>query len=417
MKTRIMMIVLFAVLVVTATFQQAHASLNTKANMDTKETISGDKYLKGMNVRNEGTVKGDLFFWGQNVFSKGLVEGDVIGAGQDINIDGTVAGNVRVGAPFTAISGKVGKNVTAFGRSINLTSESAVEGSVTAFAAGVDMRGKAKGKTIIFGRDIVLGGEFFGDVEINQVGIKKVKLRDFQSDKVSLTVLPGAKIHGVLKFKGANADIQKGAEVKDFQWTKTSQIPQKWYKGGFFLYLWKFVRLAFTTAMYFLIGLILIRLFPTFAQSVADHAVLKPVNSVGVGLLTVVSIIGVAIGCIALLALSVIMSPVLGIATIIVSGALYVTVFYLAALPAALMLGTLMFANRSIQYRLGSGLIVLKGVLFILMLLAVIPVAGQVFSFIVALVRLGILLLGGGAIVWGAKTLWSSRDTEWNMLS
>jgi hypothetical protein len=417
MKTRIMVIALLTVLVVMAAFQQTYASLNMKASMDAKETVSGDKYLKGMNVRNEGTVKGDLFFWGKNVISKGLVEGDIIGAAQDINIDGTVAGNVRVGAPFTAISGKVEKNITAFGRSINITSESAVEGSVTAFAASLDMRGKVKGRTIIFSRDIVLGGEFFGDVEINQVGITKVRPRDFQSEKVSLTVLPGARIHGVLKFKGANADIQKGAEVNDFQWTKTSQVQQKWYRGWFFLYIWKFIRLAFTTAVYFLIGLLLIRLFPAFTQSVADRAVLKPGNSIGVGLLMVVSIIGVVIGCIALLALSVIMSPALGIATTIVSGSLYLTIFYLAALPAALTIGSMMFANRSIQYRLGAGLIVLKGGLFILMLLAFIPVAGYVFSVLSVLAKLGIVLLGSGAIVWGAKSVFTSRNTCITMVS
>jgi len=412
MKTKIVAMALLAALGILLTFQLASARLMARDNVDTTETIAGDKYLKGQSIRNEGLVKGDLYLWGQNALSKGTVEGDIIGAGLDVSVNGNVAGNVRIAAVTSSIAGNVGKNVMVFGKSFTLSPESKVVGSVTIFAASVDMRGKVKGHTIIGGRDVVLGGEFYGDVDVNQFANNKIRRHDYRSLKTQLTVLPGTKIHGVLKFKGANADIQKGSEIKDFQWTKSEHIQKKWYDSDIYRYVWKFVRLVFTTAVYFLLGLLLIKVFPAFTQSVAESVLAAPAKSLGVGLISVVSIIGAVVVCTVLLVLSLIMSPALGIVTTIFMGVLYVVLFYLAALPAALWVGNLMFKDRSVQYRLGSGLIVLKGGLFIFMILTVTPVVGYVFSVLSVLAKLGVVFLGSGAILCGIKTIWSARRCD-----
>lgn len=376
--------------------------------------VAGDKYVRGQIVRNESTVKGDLIFWGQNISSTGTVEGDVIGVGQDVSLSGSILGNVRVGGSTVKLIGRTGKNVTAFGGAVSLGQGSVVDGSVTAFGGSVDLGGKIKGHSIVGGRNVVLGGEFFGDVDVNSFGKKESRFRDFGMRRPSfrdrrpetrLTVLPGAIIHGTLRFGGSSADIQKGARVTDFQWAKPGTAAPEKQTWGVYWYAWRFVRLLFTTGVYFLMGLLLFRLFPAFFERAAGFAARKPWSSVGHGAIGLFSGIAVAIVCVILLALSLIMSPAFGIMSGVAATAFYGLLFFLAAVPAALWLGGLILKDRSLAYRLGAGLVVLKVGLFALMLLGRVPAVGPVFPVLGFLVRFGVVLLGGGALL---RALWES---------
>ncbi len=384
---------------------------------DTTEVVTGDRCLRGQVVRNDATIKGDLFLWGQNVSSWGKVEGDVIGAGQDVSVHGEVLGNVRAAGSHVTLSGPIGKNVTLLANSIILSPGASVGGSATIFGQYADLEGKVNGRTTIGARNVVLGGEFFGDVNVNQLDRTKRRFHDRRFARMGdgrrwstkLTVLPGTKIHGTLRFGGTDADVQKGAEIKDFQWTKPSLEGQGWRTRGVYWYGWKFIRLLFTTAVYFLLGLVLVKLFPTSAQAVADCVVARPGSSVGFGLVGVFSTIVTFIACVVLLVLSVIMSPALGITATVAAAAVYTSLFYLAALPAALWLGSLMQKERTLPWRLGSGLVVLEVGLFLIMLLGKIPTVGPAFSVIAVLVKVGVILLGSGALLAGIKALWTAR--------
>jgi hypothetical protein len=383
------------------------------------ETAEGDKWVRGQVIKNEGTVKGDFLFFGQNVSSTGTVEGDAIGAGQDIYLAGTVQGNVRVGGASINVAGRVGKNATLAGGSVSLAQGSIVDGSVTAFGSAVNTEGKIKGKARIGARHIVLGGEIFGDVNINDFDgrirrdFDRHYPRDFgerrwkdHGSKVSLVVLPGANIHGTLTFRGGSADIRKGAQVKDFKWVKPSIPPEK-QKWDFYWQGWKFLRFLFSTAVYLLIGLLLLRLFPPFFTRAADYLAHKPWNAAGRGVIGLLAGIGIAIGCVILLVLSIIMSPAFGIVTGITATAFYALFFFLAILPVGLWLGTLMLKAKPQAYRWAVGLVVLSAGVYVLRLLGGLPAIGPVFPAIACAVKFCVVVLGGGALLQATREAWS----------
>ena len=363
-----------------------------------KEVVAGDKHVRAQVFRNEGTIKGDLVYWAQNILSKGTIEGDAMGAGQDVNLAGNILGNVRTAGANVNLSGQIGKNVTVFGGAITLARDSVVNGNVTVFGSKINLDGNVKGNVLARGYSIVLSGEFFGNVDINNPGRGKQKF-DHRPKESKLTVLPGTIIHGTLKFGGANADIQEGAKITDFQWDKSKVAAPDKQKREIFYYLWKFVRLLVTTAFYFLIGLLLFRLFPTFFGRATVFVTDKPWNALGGGLITVFSAIAVAIICIVLLVLSLLMSPAFGIVSSITAIGFYALVFFLATVPVAVWLGTLVLREKTLAYKLGIGLAMLNASLFFLMILGRLPAIGPVFPALAFVLKFGVVLLGGGALL------------------
>jgi hypothetical protein len=372
------------------------------AVVQTNEVAAGDRWMWGQIVQNEGTIRGDMISWAQNISSTGTVEGDIIAAGQSVNLTGKVLGNVRAAGATIVLANRTEKNVSAFGGLISLTQGSVVNGSLLALGRTVKIDGKIRGRTIIGGASIALGGEFFGDVEVNNFGRGRSRI-DGHRREATLTVLPGAVIHGTLTFRGSQADIQTGAQIANLQWIKADAGAPDQQKQHFYRYGWKTLRLLFTTAAWFLLGLLLFRLFPTFFNRTAEAATLQPWNVIGHGLVGVFSSIVAVIICVVLLLLSLIMSPVFGIVSGVSAVAFYVALSSLAIIPASLWLGTVMLRRKPFAYRLGAGLIVINVGLFVFTLLAKTTALGPVFTVLMVLTRLGVVLLGGGALLYAGR--------------
>lgn len=90
------------------------------------ETISGDLYASGGQVRIEGTVEGDLVAMGGQVQVSGEVTGDVMAASGNVDVSGNVGGDVRAGAGQVSISGSVGEDVSAGAGQVTVTSSGRV---------------------------------------------------------------------------------------------------------------------------------------------------------------------------------------------------------------------------------------------------------------------------------------------------
>jgi hypothetical protein len=209
-------------------------------------------------------------------------------------------------------------------------------------------------------------------------------------------VLPGTVIHGTLKFRGANADIQNGAKINNFDWDKTSSHERQW---TFASYVWKFFRFVFTTIAYLLLAFLLLKLVPSFSENAARIMHEKPWAAGTWGFLAVISVIAAVIACIVLLILSFLISPAFGIVATLGSAGLYAVLFFVAAIPFSLWLGRLVLRGKSVVFSLGTGLVILNGVLFILKLMTAIPSAGPVFQSLSFLVKFGVIVFGSGAIV------------------
>ena len=370
------------------------------------EVISRDKFVGGQIIRNEGLVKGDLFFWGQNIMSKGTIEGDALGMGQDINLSGDVIGNVRAVGSTVTLSNMIGKNVNIFGGVLNITRESTIGGNLIACGGRININGNVKGYTWIAGGSITLNGEFFGDVDINNFGDYD-KYDKSEHSKVVLKVLSGTIIHGKLKFRGSEAEIQKGAKVPDFQWIKSKLTSQEWQTRQIYRYIWKFIRFLISTAVYFLMGLFLLRLFPAIFRKMEEFTTQKSWNAIGYGLIALFATIAVAISSVILLIMSLIMSPVFGLVFGIIGITFYMGLFFLAGIPAALWLGSLIGKEKlNPAYRLGVGLIILNLGLFILVSLGKLPTAGPMLATLAFLIRFGTTMIGTGALLYGIREIY-----------
>ncbi len=372
------------------------------------EVFPRDKFTAAQNFRNDGMIRGDLFFGAQSAISTGTVTGDIIGAGQDVSLSGTVQGNIRTVGSSVMLSGAVMKNVMAGGAAVIVTEDSKIDGSLIAFGQSIVLNGKVKGNTLIYGENITLQGEFHGDVTINNFDIEK-KDRDDWDIKDSLTVLPGTIVHGTLKYTGSTADIQKGARVADFKWTKTKTAPDEKISRETEKQIWKFVKLLFTTVVLFLIGLLLYKSFPAVFTGMGEFSARRPWNAILYGLIAVFSTIPAMVIFIVLMALSFIMSPAFGLIFGITATGIYVALFYFAMIPAGLWLGNLILKNKSnVLLRFGLGLILFNLAVFIFNLLAALHVAGPLFPAIAFIVRFGAVLLGAGILMHAAGELYAA---------
>jgi hypothetical protein len=389
-------------------------SMGETDGVKTGEIYMGDKFVSAKTFNNDGLIKGDLFIASDHFTSSGKVTGDIIGGGRYVSVPGIVDGSIIGGGEFLKLSGRVNgnirvigkdviiggtvkKNVIACGSTVNLNSS--VNGSLIACGKDIIIDGSVKGDTRIYGQNITLKGTFYGNVFINDVNLSE-NSTDFNDAKAHLTVMPGAVVHKTLKFKGAHADIQKGAKIKDFQWKKfkASQISNTGHqvKDN----VWIFIRMLFVTVILFLIGLLLQKTSPDLFQRMTQSSGQKPLNSLGLGLLGLLSTIPVFIIFVVLMALSVIISPAFGLIFGLTSTGIYVILFYFSIIPAGLWLGNILLKEKTnAPLRLFLGLIILNIVMFFLSLLADLNIADAVFSTLGFVVKVSVLLFGTGVLV------------------
>ncbi len=383
----------------------------------------GDAFVSGRSFTNDGEMRGDLFFWTEQFHSSGRVTGDIIGAGQYVNVPGTVEGSVIGGGEFVNIDGTVRGNVRTLGKDVvlngtvrknvivcgsSVTMNAAVDGSLIACGMDVTLDGTVMEKTRIFGRTIVLKGEFMGDVSVNDVEIDENNEeleKELRDADVSLTVMPGTVIHGTLTYRGLNADISDGARVKDFQWIKPKISPEPGPSIQVKESIWKFITMLFVTAILFLLGILLHRKSPALFSELGNVAARKPFHAVGRGFIAVLSVIPAVIVMVLLLALSVIISPAFGLMFGLTAAAAYTLLFYFSVIPAAIWLGNLIMREKSTaNLRFFIGLVLINGTIFIMNLLAGFKNAEEAFSALAFIIRFSALLLGSGAIL---ITLWN----------
>ncbi len=114
------------------------------------ETVDGDLYLFGNDIRVDGQVLGDLLVFGGTVNVGGDIAGDLMVGAGTLDLTGTVQGDVRVGSGQVNLRGPVGEDILAGAGQLR------IDGDV--------------GGDLVFGAGIVnVGGTVSGDV-LGQAG-------------------------------------------------------------------------------------------------------------------------------------------------------------------------------------------------------------------------------------------------------
>lgn len=362
--------------------------------------IKGDMFSAGQSISSNGTVEGDMVAAGMNISTNGTVNGDLISAGSEISAAGKILGNMRLAAGTITISGSADKNVNLFSGTTYIKNTSVIGSNLVAFAGDINIEGKVKGNARIEAGKITLNGEFFGDVDINQ--------SDSSNDKsqVKLVVLPGAIVHGKLTYKGLQqADIRDGAKISSYEWIKpeikerTSSVVSKTTEN-----IWRLIRLLFTTLVYFLVAMMLYKMFPAVFIQQGEIIRQKPLNVFGVGLIGMASILLSIIIFVILLILSIILSPSIGLVFGAIALLGYIILFYFSTIPISLWLGNLIFKDKfNLPYRFGAGLALFTFGLFAINLLAQLPTVGALFLLIAFVIAFLAVVYGVGALLYGLR--------------
>lgn len=401
-KKNISVIIIILVLV-TATFAACAAANTISVGRD--DVIGDDVYTAGQTVRNDGVIKGDFISAAQNALNDGTVEGDFIGVSGEMDLAGRVLGDARCAGGNIVLSGIVGKNANVFGGNIDLQKTSQIGRNLLIAGSTVTIDGKVEGSSRVYGGRVTLKGEFMGDVEVSIDSGDSKAVKD-------LIVEKDAVIHGKLIYRGMNeAVIQEGAKINGIQWEKLQPDHTRANEETPVRYLWKFVRTVLTALLYFVVGLLLYKLFPACFVRPGKYISEKPLNTIGAGLVAIIAVLAAIIVFIVLMLLSIaLISPSVGLVFGCVTLLAYILLFYLSTIPVSVWLGSLILKDEKYSdiKKFGAGLAIITVGFFALGLLAKIPAVGIVFGLVSFILTFVFLILGVGALIYILRDLFHS---------
>ena len=276
------------------------------------QKIDDDLIVAGNTLKIDGTVSGNLIPACRYLTQNGTVSGSLFNGSQYVDIFGRIEGSVTNFSQHLTLSGQVKRNLIAFGQSINLASVSTVQGEATLMGAEISVDGVILKGLKANGDRIVISGMIKGDVNLNGK---------------SITILPTAEILGNLIYKSPKeAKISDGAKIAgQTKWTEFQA--QKPKRPTFKKFSWvSFLFLLASMAT----GLVMLLLFKTQVQNVKLAIQKSFWKSLGSGfILAIVSPIGAVI----------LMVTLIGIPLAVITGFLYLILFYIAKIFTGLALG------------------------------------------------------------------------------
>ncbi len=372
------------------------------ASVKPGETYSGDLVAVGDSAINEGNVQGDLLALVQTLSSRGYVDGDILGGGYDVQIDGNVNGNVRVGAYDIKLSATIERNAMIFGTTIDIGPDALIKRNVYLYGSKISTSGKVMGKTDIYGYDVTLGGTYEGDVVIHDM-----------DENSTLNLLPGTVIKGKLTYKGVLAyQVPADVSVGSYEYIKINPVSKTQAEPKFDL--WSILRALITMVLYYLVALLLYKLFPRFFARSGDFIAAKPLTSAGIGIATLGSLVGGGLLLILLLVLTlVIFKGTVFFFTGLIFVFFTALTFVFADIPVSLWLGNaLARKNLAVPTRLAIGLISITAIKMALDLLGNIPAFSTFAGIIAFLINAFIWVMGTGALLRIIFEIFKSANTQ-----
>jgi cytoskeletal protein CcmA (bactofilin family) len=214
------------------------------------DTVKGDLYASGREIRIEGTVDGDLFIFGQEANVDGHVTGDVIAFAQELHINGQVDGNVRSFANSVYINGTVAKNAMAFAEHVTVDSAGKIGGSITTFVQALTLDGHVGRDVLALTDSTNISGKVDGAIT---------------AQGTNLRLKAGSQVGGAIKFKGEHEpEVDSAAKLESRPEFTQNEHHADHSTGG--SYVWK----AIWAAAVIIYGLVLFLLLPRFANDSVD---------------------------------------------------------------------------------------------------------------------------------------------------
>lgn len=336
----------------------------TKSGQIDENVVAG-----GRTVTVDAQVTGDVVSFGETVVIGGQITDDILSIGRNVVISGTIGGDVRVVGFTVTPSAAIGGDLMAAGRTVTVPAETVIGGNVWLVGLDMNLFGKVDGDLHVAARNILLAGNFGGDVELNGE---------------SITVASTARILGDFTYRSIDeATIEPGAEILGDTIFIRTEAPHEMV-GGVFAGFSAF-GLTFLLGL-FLLGALLILIFPNTAADPAKRMGRNPWLALGLGCLILIA------GPIAMILLGI---SIIGIPITIMLGASYVIALFIGFLVAAGTLGRLgaRLIGRSADISFWTRLAAFAAGLVFLAIVGFIPVLGPLALILATAAGLGALTL------------------------
>jgi cytoskeletal protein CcmA (bactofilin family) len=333
------------------------------------ETVNDDVTAMTGDVEVRGTVNGDVTSVSGSVQVTGTVTGDVSAAAGSVTIGpgGTVEGDVSSGGGSIelAAGATVGRDVSAGAGSVVVPAGATVEGDVAAGGGDAEVNGTvdgdvASGESVVLGSSAVVEGD--------------VTYRD------SFDRADGARVDGTITERSENWQ-PSGPEIQVEPGVPTLSFVPGFVPNGLVPVYWTVIALF--------IGAALLGLFPRFSAEVATRASEDPIRSVGTGIVALVAVP---------LALVTFLVTVVGIPVALAGGAVFALSLWASLVYGEYLVGRQVLGAAGLRSRWAAlvvGVVAIEA-------LSLVPLLGS-------LLKLGVLVVGLGALALAAADRWRNR--------
>lgn len=324
------------------------------------EIVDGSLFIAGSTIDIAGTVDGDVFCAGQNITVSGTVRGDVICAGQNVDIEGVIEGDVRVAAQVVNVSAQVAGSATLAAQTAQLKKDSALQRDVVIGAENATLDGTI-GRDVTLGADVASVGGTIG--------------RDFDGDVVSLKLGRGADIGGNVSYvSDKNAERASGATIGGKLSRTTPEQAGREQSSGF----------GVAGAIYIIISLLLVSLAIVLLAPRTVHVI----SQQGTARLGVSALAGFATLVLLPVLAIILMISIIGLPLGLVVLLAWVVLMVISGPLAGYLLGRTILRNTSnnrVAYMAAGSLILLT--------LYIVPILGFVTLLVAVFVGSGMVVL------------------------
>ncbi len=325
----------------------------------------GDYFAFGDCVEISGEINGDVYILANQIVIDGKINGDLIAAAGSLDISGIVAHNVRSVAVQVLISGNIGNNVTAVAGNVQLLGSATVGNNVVLTAGNVDLSSKIGSNATIVASNLRISSYIANKIEA-YVG--------------QLRITSKAHINGTVDYQSSTiAWIDQGAVVQG-QITHHPSLVHELVKGTWIQSLLvggKVVALLMNFIYTFVVGIILIKMFPKNLESALHVLKTRPWKAFSWGLMLLILLPLISL---------ILLMTILGVPFALTLIAANIIGFYTAKIYSVFWISNWAFTR--FKFRMNK-LSVLACGLFLYFLLISTPILGVVISFAAMLFGLG----------------------------
>ena len=345
------------------------ATLASARTLVISEAPLENLYLVGTDITITVPLPADILALGGTLTLSAPVTGDALLGGGSVSVGRAVEGDLRAIGGQIQITGPVSGDLLLAGGSVTASTTARdtriIGGSVNLMGSG--------GPAVVYGADVVLSGEFAGDVEV------------VASDR--LTLAEGTHIAGALKYDAPQQAGIADSALVDGGVTYTgasSYLPTveqaKTFAlaGASVLFITRIIAVLIAAAL-------LAGLFPAFSQRVADKALARTS-----GRFALLALLGFGVAFAAPVLILILLVSFVGAGLALLLGAAYVLLLMLGYLYAGILAGAAL--SRGLMKRTQvTWKFALLGML-VLYLIGVIPVIGSLVTFVLFLVATGAIV-------------------------